>query len=204
MIPGSLLHPACLPVLRHGLLCSIFFSNPPTTPCIPLHIGLQFFSYLRLIPGPWKGLFVNCICQNCKMSIMQRKTKRPGRTVGWNLQVFFILFQGITHMLRASSRRLQICLCRHLQRLLLLSRFFFVCVCCACVHACVCVCQIKLVGLNELLQTTAAVLGDRKSDNIAPNRGILLKASTSSCVIRGQMCSQLIWNDMGSRYAVQE
>lgn len=122
-----------------------FFSNPPTTPCIPLHIGLQFFSYLRLIPGPWKGLFVNCTCQNCKMSIMQRKTKRSGKTVGWNLQVFFILFQGITHMLRASSRRLHICLCRHLQRLLLLSRFFF-CVC-ACVHARVCMsnqtCRLK-------------------------------------------------------------
>lgn len=83
-------------------------------------------------------------------------------------------------------------------------QIFFLCVCVARVCTRVCVCQIKLVGLNELLQTTAAVLGDRKSDKIAPNRGILLKASTSSCVIRGQMCSQLIWNDMGSRYAVQE
>lgn len=118
--------------------------------------------------------------------------------LGGIYKFFFFLFEGITHMLRASSGRLQICLCRHLHRLLLLSRFFW----CVCVVVSVYVCQIKLVGLNELLQPTAAVLGDRESDKIAPNRGILLKASTSSCVISGQMCSQLIWNDMGGWYAV--
>lgn len=171
-----------------------FFSNPPTTPCIPLHIGLQFFSYLRLIPGPWKVLFVNCTCQNCKMSIMQRKTKRSGRTVGWNLQVFLnFILRHHSHAQSLQQEITDLPLSSFAEAVTAEQIFFFVCVC-----------QIKLVGLNELLQPTAATLGDRKSDKIAQNRGILLKASTSSCVICGQMCSQLIWNDMGSQYVVQE
>lgn len=79
----------------------------------------------------------------------------------------------------------------------------YVCAC-ACGRTRVCLWQIKVGGLNELLQPTAAVLGDGKSDKIAPHRGILLKASTSGRVICGQMCSQLFWNDMGSQDAVQE
>lgn len=113
-------------------------------PRIPLHIGLQIFSYLRLIPGPWKGLFVNCTCQNCKMFIMQRKTKGPARTVVWNLQVFlFFIWRHHSHAQSLQREITDLPLSSFAGTVTAEQIFFCVCVCVS-----VYVCQIKTCRLK--------------------------------------------------------
>lgn len=139
---------------------AVFHFSTTPTPHILLHVEPQQFSPWFLVHG--KGCFLTVKVQTVRCPLCKERQRVQ------NLQGFVrhhsVLEKNThtyTHKLRGTRRRLQICFCRHLQRLLPLSSdqlgfIIFL------------RCQDKLVGLNELLQPTATILGDRKSDKISP------------------------------------